>query len=107
MASSPDLPGVLNLALRAGDEYGKLLTYGLDLTGYTVRTVIYSLVTGQDVSTVTTSVTPGASSSAVNIALQESVTASLAAGTYGIRQELVAPGNVQQTRIDGKLEVVR
>lgn len=107
MASSQDLPGVLNLAVRAGDEVGKLLTYNLDLTGYTARTVIYSLVTGQDVATVTTTVTPGAASSGVNASFQESLTGSLAAGTYGWRQELVAPGSVQATRIDAFLEIVR
>lgn len=107
MASSPDLPGVLNLAVRSGDEEGKSLTYSIDLTGYTVRTVIYSLVTGSDVSTVTTTVTPGASSSIVGINVQEAVTSTLAAGTYGWRQELIAPGSVQSTRIDGKLEIVR
>lgn len=107
MASSPDLPGVLNLARRGGDEIGKTLTYNLDLTGYTVRTTIYSLVTGSDVATVTTTVTPGASASTVGISLQEASTLTLPAGTYGWRQELVAPGSVQDTRIDGKLEIVR
>jgi hypothetical protein len=107
MASSPDLPGTLNLAVRAGDEIGKALTYNLDLTGYTARSAIYSLVTGLDVSTVTTTVTAGAASSVVNVSIQESLTASLAPGTYGWRQELVAPGAVQATRIDAFLEVVR
>lgn len=107
MATSSDIPGVLNLAVRAGDEVGKLLTYDLDLTGYTVRTTIYSLVSGLDVATATTTVTPGAYSSGVNVSVQESVTASLGAGTYGWRQELVAPGSVQATRIDAKLEIFR
>jgi hypothetical protein len=107
MASSPDLPGVLNLARRGGDELGKTLTYNIDLTGYTVRTTIYSLVTGSDVSTVTTTVTPGVSSSVVGVSFQETGTLSLPAGTYGWRQELTAPGDVKDTRIDGTLEIVR
>jgi hypothetical protein len=107
MASSPDLPGTLNLARRGGDELGKTLTYNLDLTGCTVRTVIYSLVTGSDITTVTTTVTPGAFSSAVGVSLQEASTLALAAGTYGWRQEIVSPGDVRDTRIEGKLEIVR
>lgn len=106
MASSPDLPGTLNLAIRSGDELGKTLTYSLDLTGYTVRTVIYSLVSGSDISTVTTTVTPGSSLSAVGFSVQEADTTALPAGTYGWRQELVAPGNVQSTRVIGTLEIV-
>ena len=106
MATASDRPPRLNFEWRRGDEFSRTVVYPNDLTGATVVTQIYSLRTGADVTTMTTTVTPGASSSTVSVSIQESPSAALAVGTYGVRQIVTAAGSVQQTRTDGVAEVL-
>jgi hypothetical protein len=105
MATAPDSPDVLNLSWRRGDEFGKDIVYTEDLTGSTAYTTIYSLRTGAAVTTMTTIVTAGVTASSVAIGLSEIPSAALLLGTYGWRQVVIAAGNVQKTRIDGRIEV--
>ena len=105
MATASDAPDVLNLSWRRGDEFGKTLIYTENLAGATVLTTIYSLRTGGDVTAMTTVVTSGATASSVGISLSEIPSAALLLGTYGWRQTVNAAGNVQKTRLVGKIEV--
>ena len=105
MATASDAPEVLNLSWRRGDEFGKTLIYTEDLTGSTASTTIYSLRTGADVTTMSTIVTAGVTASSVGISLSEIPSATLLLGTYGWRQVVIAAGNVQRTRVVGRIEV--
>jgi hypothetical protein len=63
-----------------------------------------SLVTGTTVIPFTATITD-ASAGQVNIALTDTQTAALAAGTYGWQLDWTAPGSVQRTALSGTVEV--
>lgn len=99
------LPGQLSLAFRRGDEFGTVVDFDVSLASHTVSSEIHSLVTGASVLSFTTTLVDAAAGRA-NIALTETQTASLPAGTYGWRLEWVAPGEVKRTALSGFVEVV-
>lgn len=106
MATYTQLPGSLGLSLCRGDELGTTIDFSpTTLTDYTVTAVITSVVTGEVVETISTSVSDGPNG-VVSLALTETQTAALPVGTYGWRLEWDAPGNVKRTALQGVVEVV-
>jgi Flp pilus assembly protein TadG len=99
------LPGTMNLAFRRSNDFATLIDFdGTTLVGFAVTASVTSLVTGATVIPFTTSITD-ASAGQVGIALSDTQTASLAAGTYGWQLDWTAPGSVQRTALSGTLEV--
>jgi len=105
MATYAQIPGNLGLAVRAGDDFSTLVSFSVDLTGFSLSTVIYSTITGSPVMTPTATLTD-ASAGQVNISLTDTQTSSLVPGTY--RWELVATKlAVTRTYLVGFVEVVK
>ena len=99
------LPGTMNLAFKRNGDFATLIDFnGTTLVGYSVTANVTSLVTGATVIPFTTSITD-ASAGQVNIALTDTQTSSLVAGTYGWQLDWTAPGSVQRTALSGTLEV--
>ena len=99
------LPGTMNLAFKKSSDFATLIDFdGTTLVGFAVTANVTSLVTGATVIPFTTSIAD-ASAGQVNIALTDTQTASLAAGTYGWQLDWTAPGSVQRTALSGTLEV--
>lgn len=106
MPTYTQLPGSLSLSLRAGDELSSTIDFDTSLAGYTVTSNIVSLVSGQTVTSIATTLVDAAAGQ-VGIAMTETQTGSLAAGTYGWRLEWIAPGDVKRTALAGMVEVIR
>ena len=98
------LPGTMNLALKRANDFATLIDFNVSLASYSVSASVTSLVTGAAVVPFTTSITD-ASAGQVGIALSDTQTASLAAGTYGWQLDWTAPGSVQRTALSGTVEV--
>jgi len=99
------LPGTMNLAFRRSNDFATAIDFdGTTLVGFSVSASITSLVTGAAVVPFTTSITD-ASAGQVNIALTDTQTAALAAGTYGWQLDWTAPGSIQRTALSGTVEV--
>lgn len=106
MATFDQLPGTLNLAFRAGDEFAALVDFSVSISNYSVTAEILSTITGQSVLPITTSIVDAASGQ-VNLALSETQTASLPPGTYRWILYWDAPGSVRRTMLSGYVEVAR
>jgi len=105
MATYTQLPGTMNLAFKKAGDFATAIDFdGTTLVGYTVTATVTSLVTGTAVVPFTASITD-ASAGQVSIALSDTQTAALAAGTYGWQLDWVAPGSVQRTALSGTVEV--
>jgi len=99
------IPGTMNLAFKRANDFATLIDFdGTTLVGYTVTASMTSLVTGATVVPFTTTVAD-ASAGQVNIALTDTQTAALPAGTYGWQLDWTAPGSVQRTALSGTVEV--
>ena len=99
------LPGTMNLAFRRANDFATAIDFdGTSLVGFSVTATVTSLVTGASVVPFTTSITD-ASAGQVNIALTDTQTAALPAGTYGWQLDWTAPGSVQRTALSGTVEV--
>jgi hypothetical protein len=99
------LPGTMNLAFKKAGDFSTLIDFdGMTLVGFSVTASITSLVTGATVVPFTTTITD-ASAGQVQIALTDTQTAAIAAGTYGWQLDWVAPGSVQRTALSGTVEV--
>lgn len=97
-------PGVMNHAFKRANDFAALIDFDTTLVGYTVTATVTSLVTGANVVPFTTTVAD-ASAGQVSIALNDTQTASLPAGTYGWRLDWTAPGDIQRTALQGTVEV--
>lgn len=96
----------MSLALKKADSFATVVDFdGVTLEGYTVTATVTSLVTGTAVASFVTTVTDAAAGQ-VNVALTNTQTAALAAGTYGWNLEWTAPGGTQRTALAGTVEVV-
>lgn len=96
----------MSLAFRGGDDFATVIDFdGVTLEGHTVSATVVSLVTGTAVASFTTTVTDAAAGQ-VNVALSDTQTAAMAAGTYGWHLDWIAPGGVQRTALAGTVEVV-
>jgi hypothetical protein len=105
MATYTNLPGVLNIEVRRGDELGLMPDFSISLSGYTVSAAVYSIVTGETAGTMTASVYGDGSDGKVNLAMTETETQALAAGTYRWALTWTAPGSVARMALTGALEV--
>jgi Flp pilus assembly protein TadG len=95
----------MSLAFKRGNDFTTAIDFdGTTLVGYTVTASVTSLVTGASVVPFTTSITD-ASAGQVNIALADTQTAALPAGTYGWQLDWTAPGSIQRTALSGTVEV--
>jgi hypothetical protein len=95
----------MNLAFKRTNDFATLVDFnGTTLVGYTVSANVTSLVTGAAVIPFTTTLADAAAGQ-VNIALTDTQTASLPAGTYGWQLDWTAPGSVQRTALSGTVEV--
>jgi hypothetical protein len=95
----------MNLSFKRSNDFATAIDFdGTTLVGFSVTASITSLVTGTTVIPFTTSITD-ASAGQVNIALSDTQTAALPAGTYGWQLDWVAPGSVQRTALSGTVEV--
>lgn len=106
MPAYEQLPGSLNLAFRASDDFSSLIDFSIDMTGYTATAALYSLVSGSSVQSFTTTMS-NAASGQVNIALTDTQTAGLAPGTYAWRMQWTDAGGGQRTALSGFAEVTR
>ena len=105
MSTYSQLPGTMNLSFKRSNDFATAIDFdGTTLVGYSVTASITSLVTGSSVVAFTTTVTD-ASAGQVNIALSDTQTAALAAGTYGWQLDWTAPGSIQRTALSGTVEV--
>lgn len=105
MADAQQTPGVLTIGFRRGDEFRRILTVNVDLTGYTLAFEIFSLLDRSvKVQGPLTFTTPP---HAVGLVLSEAQTGTLLPGTYGFRAIWIATGNIQRTFLEGVCEVRR
>ena len=104
MSTYSQLPGTMNLSFRRANDFATLIDFDVSLVSYSVTSSITSLVTGASVVPFTTTVTD-ASAGQVSIALTDTQTAALPAGTYGWQLDWTAPGSVQRTALSGTVEV--
>lgn len=104
MATYEQTPGKLNVTFNRGDDIGLLLDFDIATAGYTLTAEVYSLVDRSAVASPTVTVVD-ASVGKVNISLNETETASLASGSYGIKVTWIAPGGVTRRTIEGLFEV--
>ena len=104
MSTYSVLPGTMNLAFKKNGDFATLIDFDVSLVSYSVTATITSLVTGASVVPFTTSITD-ASAGQVGIALSDTQTAALAAGTYGWQLDWTAPGSIQRTALSGTVEV--
>ena len=99
------LPGTMNLAFKRAGDFAALIDFdGTSLVGYTATATVTSLVTGATVVPFTTTLVDAAAGQ-VQVALSDTQTAALPAGTYGWRLDWTAPGSVQRTALQGTVEV--
>ena len=106
MASFEQLPGVLNLAFRAGDEVSLALDFNpTSLSGLTPAAAIYSVVSGAQVVAITITVT-NAGAGQCNLSLTDEQTAAIPPGTYRWEFSAVDAG-ARRTYLTGFVEVTR
>lgn len=105
MATYSAIPGKLNFALRAGDDFSALVDFSISLTGHTMSSTIYSVVTGQTVGSFVTAIS-NATAGQVNVSMTETATAALPSGTYRYTLASVS-GSLQRTYLEGFVEVTR
>lgn len=104
MATYEQLPGELNLSFRRADEVSTEIDFSpISLTGFTVTSMIVSLVSGATVASIATTLIDAAAGR-VNIELTDEQTAALPLGTY--RWNLTADdGLAKRTYLTGIVEV--
>lgn len=103
MADARQTPGPLSIGFRRGDEFRRVVTVNLDLTGYTLTAQVYGLLDGVTKLEVPLSFTTPPH--AVGLVLSEAQTSQLQVGTYGFRAIWVATGSITRTFLDGVCEV--
>lgn len=104
MATFEQLPGELNLTIKRSEQIGIEVDFSIPLTGYTMSSSIVSLVSGDAVTSPTTTVT-NAADGIVSVAMTETQTSALAAGTYRWYIDWIAPGDVYRRVLGGFVEV--
>jgi len=104
MATYDQLPAVLNLRWTVGDDVSALLDFDVSLVGAAASATIYSAITGATVSTFTVTI-PDAAAGKVNIALTDTQTTAIGAGTF--RWGLVYTiGTVSRTAMEGFIDAI-
>ena len=93
------------VGFRRGDEYRRVLTVNLNLTGYTLTWEIFGL--RDDAVKLSGSLSFTTPPNAVGLVITEAQTGTLAVGTYGWRAIWIATGSIQRTFLEGVCEVTR
>jgi hypothetical protein len=96
------VPAVMNLLIKSGDDVSADIDFGVNLSGHTVTSQLYSLVnlgTVYDIPTSVTNVTAGS----VRLSFLEEQTS----GTYGWSHKWVQPGGIAKTVLSGVVEILR
>lgn len=106
MSSYEQLPGRLNLAFRAGDDFATLIDFSIPMTSYTTSAVLYSYVADTTVTNFTTTLV-NAAEGQVNVSLTKTQTAAITPGTYGWRLSWVDASNQTRSALTGFVEVAR
>lgn len=101
MSSFTQLPARMNVEIRAGDKASTSVDFDVSLAPYTVSSQIMSLVTGQIVSPITTTVT-----NAANGQVSLSFPTSLPAGSYGWQMIWTSSDGGRRTALSGVAEYV-
>jgi hypothetical protein len=104
MPSYDQTPGLLNLSLKAGDDFSTLIDFSIGMTGYAVTASMTSVVSGAEVQAFTVTAA-NAASGQFNISLTDTQTAALARGTYGWTMRWVE-NNATRTALTGYVEVL-
>ena len=118
MASLSLLPATLDLSVTQGDEFGMLLDFSIDLTGYSWNAIVYETTrtvsshfpggidTAGDTAATFVVTEQDAAAGQINLTLQETVTAGLSeTSTYRWYLRGVAPGTVTRTYVSGTFAV--
>lgn len=105
MSLATQLPGLASVSFVRGDDWGASFDFNIDTTGYTWSAEVFSVVTGQSLLSPTVTVT-NAALGQISLSLTDTQTATLAAGTYGLRLTATAPGGVIRRATRGTVEVV-
>lgn len=105
MPTYDQLPAQLNLRWSVGDDFSALLDFDVSLVGYSAAAVVYSTTTGATVATFTTTI-PDATAGTVNIALSDTQTAALGAGTYGWQLSWTV-GATTRTAMEGFIDAIQ
>ena len=106
MPSYEQLPGPLNLAFRAGDDFSTLIDFSIPMTGYTTSAVLYSYISDATVVNFTTTLA-NAAAGQVNVSLTKVQTAAITPGTYAWRMSWVDDSNQTRSALKGFVEVAR
>lgn len=106
MPSYEQLPGRLNLAFRAGDDFSSLIDFSISMVSYTTSAVLYSYVSDATVANFTTSMA-NAAAGQVNVAMTQTQTAAITPGTYAWRMTWVDASNQTRSALAGFVEVSR
>jgi hypothetical protein len=97
-------PGNLPISFVRGDSFSALVDFSISLVGHSLTGTLVSVVTGLDVTPLTTSVVSAADGQ-VNVSLTAQQTAALARGTY--RWKFVwTQGAEVRTALTGFVEVI-
>ena len=99
MASYDQLPATLNLRWTVGNDFSALVDFDISLANYTAVATVYSTITGAPVATFTTTI-PDAASGKVNVALTDTQTTAIGAGTFAW-QLVWTVGSVTRTAMAG------
>lgn len=113
MADYEILPSTLNLKFVRGDEFGMLLDFSIDLTGYTFVADIYEVSAVQNGVPISggvflpfTQTLVDLSTGQINLSLQETQTQSFNLGkSYRWYLRWVSPGLVTRTVLSGAISI--
>lgn len=100
------LAGSLNLAFHQGDDFGSLIDLSIDTTGYQLEAAIVSLVTGEELLTVTLEEVD-AEAGQWQLSLTGEQTAELPVGSLGLRVSWLTEGGMVRRFLEGICEVVK
>lgn len=104
MPSYDQTPGLLNLSMKAGDDFSTLIDFSISMTSYAVTASMTSVVSGAEVQAFTVTAA-NAASGQFNISLTDTQTAALARGTYGWTMRW-GENNATRTALTGYVEVL-
>ena len=104
MSTYSQEPAVVHLSFVRGDEFGTVVDFSNDLTGYSISAFVFSLVSQQTMTPFSVTVS-SPSNGIVNLSLTELQTSLMPAGTYGWHLYWDAPGLVRRAALSGTVEV--
>ena len=105
MSNAAQTPGILNIGFRRGDEFRRIVSVNVDLTGYTLAWQVFGLA--DRLTKIEGSLAFTTPPHAVGLVITEAQTGTLQPGTYGFRAVWVATGSVTRTFLEGVCEVTR